>query len=247
MVDEKQAKSLAESGLTAYNHNIDTSREYYKHVISTRNYDDRLKTIKNVQKAGIKACTGGILGLGETDEDHVGFLYTLSNMDPHPESLPINRLIAIKGTPIEEELSKLPKNSKRHLKFEAILRTIATARILMPESIIRFAAGRYTMKENEQMMCFMAGVNAIFTGEKMLTTMCNGWDEDKEMLARWGLRPMKSFSHIKHVSVLEKQMAEKAKENAEYMEKAVAEEQYAPNVTAVPENDAPVSGSRAQV
>lgn len=193
MVDEKQAAALADAGLTAYNHNIDTSREHYPNVISTRTYDERLETIKNVQRAGIKACTGGILGLGETVEDHVGFLYTLATMENHPESLPINRLVAIKGTPMEKELSDLPSNSERKLKFENILKTIATARLIMPESIIRLAAGRYTMKEHEQFLCFMAGCNAIFTGERMLTTMCNGWDEDIEMLRKWGLKPMKSF------------------------------------------------------
>lgn len=192
MVNEDQAKELKTAGLTAYNHNIDTSREHYPKVISTRSYDDRLKTIKNVQTAGIKACTGGILGLGETEEDHIGFLYTLSNMTPHPESLPINRLVAIKGTPMAEELSK-PGSKK--LQFDEILRTIATARLIMPQAIIRLAAGRYTMKETEQFLCFMAGCNAIFTGKKMLTTMCNGWDEDKAMLAKWGLQPMESFKY----------------------------------------------------
>ncbi|KAG7196297.1 biotin synthase [Scheffersomyces spartinae] len=193
MVDENQANMLKDAGLTAYNHNIDTSREHYPKVISTRSYDDRLETIKNVQKVGLKACTGGILGLGETEEDHIGFLYTLATMDKHPESLPINRLVPIKGTPLEEELSKLPSDLTRKLKFDSIIRTIATARLIMPESIIRLAAGRYTMKEHEQFLCFLAGCNAIFTGEKMLTTMCNGWDEDIEMLKKWGLKPMKSF------------------------------------------------------
>lgn len=193
MVNEDQANMLKDAGLTAYNHNIDTSREHYPNVISTRTYDDRLKTIKNVQKAGLKACTGGILGLGETEEDHIGFLHTLATMDKHPESLPINRLVPIKGTPLEEELSQLPADLTRKLKFDAILRTIATARLIMPESIIRLAAGRYTMKEHEQFLCFMGGCNAIFTGEKMLTTMCNGWDEDIAMLKKWGLKPMKSF------------------------------------------------------
>lgn len=193
MVDKKQAGDLAKAGLTAYNHNIDTSREHYPKVISTRSYDDRLETIKNVQDAGIKACTGGILGLGETEDDHIGFLYTLATMEKHPESLPINRLVPIKGTPMEEEISNLPRDSGRRLKFEHILKTIATARLIMPESIIRLAAGRYTMKEHEQFLCFMSGCNAIFTGEKMLTTMCNGWDEDIQMLHKWGLKPMKSF------------------------------------------------------
>lgn len=203
MVDENQAEMLKKSGLTAYNHNIDTSREHYPKVISTRTYDERLRTIRNVQKVGLKACTGGILGLGETETDHIGFLHTLATMDKHPESLPVNRLVPIKGTPLEAELSQLPPDSSKKLKFDAILRTIATARLIMPESIIRLAAGRYTMKEHEQFLCFQAGCNAIFTGEKMLTTMCNGWDEDIAMLKRWGLKPMKSFRN---------QGAEKAEE-----------------------------------
>lgn len=192
MINEKQAEILKQNGLTAYNHNIDTSREHYPNVVTTRTYDERLETIKNVQKAGIKACTGGILGLGETAQDHVSFLYTLSNMSPHPESLPINRLVPIQGTPIVEVLKNAPK--ERQLEFDAILRTIATARLIMPESIIRLAAGRYTMKEHEQFLCFMSGVNAIFTGKRMLTTMCNGWDEDIAMLKKWGLKPMESFT-----------------------------------------------------
>ncbi|CAI5759229.1 unnamed protein product [Candida verbasci] len=190
MINQEQAKTLKNSGLTAYNHNIDTSREHYPNIISTRTFDDRLETIKNVQNAGIKACTGGILGLGETPEDHVSFLYSLATMDQHPESLPINKLITIKGTPMETTLNDLPK--EKHLQFDQILRTIATARLIMPKSIIRLAAGRYTMKEYEQFLCFMSGCNAIFTGEKMLTTMCNGWDEDIAMLKKWGLKPMKS-------------------------------------------------------
>lgn len=194
MLDKEQADTLKTAGLTAYNHNIDTSREYYPKVISTRSYEDRLQTIRNVQEVGLKACTGGILGLGETEDDHVSFLYTLATMDKHPESLPINRLVPIKGTPMEKEMSELSSDLKRKLKFDAILRTVATARLIMPQSIIRLAAGRYTMQENEQFLCFLAGCNAIFTGEKMLTTMCNGWEEDTEMLRRWGLKPMKPFS-----------------------------------------------------
>lgn len=193
MVDEQQARLLKDAGLTAYNHNIDTSREHYPKVISTRSYDERLDTIRNVQKTGLKACTGGILGLGETPDDHVGFLYTLATMDKHPESLPVNRLVPIKGTPMAEELTKLPEKSERKLKFDAMVRTIATARLIMPELIIRLAAGRYTMKEHEQFLCFFAGCNAIFSGERMLTTMCNGWEDDLEMLRRWDMKPMKSF------------------------------------------------------
>lgn len=185
MVNKEQAKYLKDCGLTAYNHNVDTSREHYPKVISTRSYDDRLATIENVGSADIKVCTGGILGMGETEEDHIGFLHTLSNLKSHPESLPINKLIPIEGTQIVDDLRNAPK-----LTLDAVLRTIATARLVMPRSVIRLAAGRYTMKEDQQFLCFMAGCNAIFTGEKMLTTMCTGWEEDKKMLERWGLSPM---------------------------------------------------------
>jgi biotin synthase len=187
MVDAEQMKQLKDAGLTAYNHNVDTSREFYPSVITTRSYDDRLQTIENVRDSGVKVCSGGILGLGETPDDHIGFLYTLATMPSHPESVPINRLVPIKGTPLGAEQDKI------QIPFDAVLRTAATARIVMPSTIIRLAAGRYTMKETDQAMCFMAGVNAIFTGKKMLTTMCNGWDEDKDLLRKWGLKPMKSF------------------------------------------------------
>lgn len=191
MINDEQAKTLKDAGLTAYNHNIDTSRNHYKNIISTRTYDERLQTIKNINDSGIKACTGGILGMGETPEDHIDFIHTLATMEKHPESLPINKLIAIKGTPMEEELKT--KYKDRKVNLDNILRVISTARLLMPESIIRLAAGRYTMKEPEQLLCFNAGVNAIFTGEKMLTTMCTGWDEDIAMLRKWGYVPMEAF------------------------------------------------------
>ncbi|ODV59549.1 biotin synthase [Ascoidea rubescens DSM 1968] len=196
MIEKEQLQVLKDANLTCYNHNIDTSREHYPNVITTRTYDDRLKTIDNVNQVGISACTGGILGLGETEDDHISFLYTLSNMKKHPESLPINRLVEIEGTP------KAAAHSTKSLTFDSILRTIATGRMIMPESIIRIAAGRYTMKEHEQFLCFMAGANAIFTGKKMLTTMCTGWDEDKAMLRKWGFKPMKSFT--KHSGLLSK-------------------------------------------
>ncbi|SMN22614.1 similar to Saccharomyces cerevisiae YGR286C BIO2 Biotin synthase, catalyzes the conversion of dethiobiotin to biotin, which is the last step of the biotin biosynthesis pathway [Maudiozyma saulgeensis] len=191
MLDKSHSDTLKDAGLSAYNCNIDTSREHYKNIVSTRTYDDRLRTLNNVSKSGIKVCTGGILGLGESHDDRIGFLYTLSNTNPHPESVPINRLVEIDGTKIVNDLKK-SKNPK--LKFEDIVRTIATARIIMPKTMIRLAAGRYTMREYEQFICFMAGCNSIFTGKDMLTTPCNGWDEDKVMLAKWGLEPLKPFS-----------------------------------------------------
>ncbi|KAF2121369.1 hypothetical protein BDV96DRAFT_668026 [Lophiotrema nucula] len=182
MIDAAQAKDLKDAGLTAYNHNVDTSREHYPSVITTRTYDERLNTIKNVAEAGIHVCTGGILGLGEKPEDHVGLIHTVSTLPTHPESFPVNALVPIKGTPLGES---------KQIKFDSILRTIATARLVLPTTIIRLAAGRHTMREEKQALAFMAGANAVFTGEKMLTTACNGWDEDREMFERWGLRAMK--------------------------------------------------------
>ncbi|KAK5989374.1 Biotin synthase [Cladobotryum mycophilum] len=184
MIDAEQAKQLKEAGLTAYNHNVDTSREFYPSIISTRSYDERLKTLDNVRDAGINVCSGGILGLGESSEDRIGLLYTVSTLPSHPESFPVNALVPIKGTPLGD---------REPIAFTSMLRTIATARLLMPATIIRIAAGRKTMSEEKQAMCFMAGANAIFTGEKMLTTDCNDWDEDNAMFGRWGLEPMKSF------------------------------------------------------
>jgi biotin synthase len=189
MIDERQAEELAEAGLTAYNHNVDTSREHYPSIITTRSYDERLQTLEHVRQAGINVCSGGILGLGEKPEDHVGLLYTVSTLPAHPESFPVNALVPIKGTPLGD---KLPPG-RRPIPFDAMLRTIATARVVMPATIIRIAAGRTTMSEAEQILCFSAGANAVFTGEKMLTTEAVGWSEDKAMFERYGLVPMKSF------------------------------------------------------
>ena len=184
MIDQAQAEELRDAGLTAYNHNVDTSREHYPSVITTRSYDERLATLEAVRKSGINVCSGGILGLGEKPEDHVGLIYTVSTLPEHPESFPVNALVPIKGTPMGDNTP---------IPFDAILRTIATARLVMPKTIIRIAAGRTTMSEEQQILCFQAGANAIFTGEKMLTTACNGWDEDKAMFEKYGLKPMKSF------------------------------------------------------
>lgn len=189
MIDAAQAQELKEAGLTAYNHNVDTSREHYPSVITTRTYDERLATIENVRQAGIHVCTGGILGLGELARDHVGLIHTVATMPAHPESFPVNALVPIKGTPLGD---RLVETGKMPIEFDAVLRTIATARLVMPTTIIRIAAGRTTMSEEKQMLCFMSGANAVFTGEKMLTTECNGWDQDREMFEKWGLRPMKS-------------------------------------------------------
>jgi biotin synthase len=191
MLDKEQALELKEAGLTAYNHNVDTSREHYPNVITTRSYDERLQTLQNVREAGIHVCSGGILGLGETPQtDHVGLIYTLATLPEHPESFPVNKLVPIKGTPMY---------GQEPVKLEDVVRCIATARMVMPKTTIRLAAGRVSMPESEQMLCFMAGANAIFTGEKMLTTDCNGWDEDKAMFERWGLRPMETEASVLNV------------------------------------------------
>jgi biotin synthase len=184
MIDESQAKELKEAGLTAYNHNVDTSREFYPSVITTRTYNERLATIDAVRQAGLNVCTGGILGLGEQAKDHVGLIHTVATLPAHPESFPVNTLVPIKGTPLGDN---------EPISFDKILRTIATARIVMPKTIVRLAAGRTALSEEQQVLCWMAGANAVFTGEKMLTTPCNGWDEDRVIFEKWGLRPMESF------------------------------------------------------
>ncbi|KAK6428951.1 biotin synthase [Oleoguttula sp. CCFEE 5521] len=187
MIDQTQADELKDAGLTAYNHNLDTSREHYPSVITTRTYDERLQTLDHVRKAGLNVCSGGILGLGEKPEDHVGLIYTMANLPAHPESFPVNALVPIKGTPLGDD------PTKKRITFDAILRTIATARLVMPATIVRIAAGRTTMSEAEQILCFSAGANAVFTGEKMLTTEAVGWSEDKVMFEKYGLTPMKPF------------------------------------------------------
>jgi biotin synthase len=179
MLDETQAHQLAEAGVYAYNHNLDTSPEYYGQVITTRTYDDRLNTLKNVRKAGMTVCCGGIVGMGETREDRVGLLQQLTQLDPHPESVPVNLLVRVDGTPlaVEDDFDV----------FE-LVRTIAVARLVMPESRVRLSAGRTAMTDEAQALCFMAGANSIFTGEKLLTTANPGVDHDRELLDRLGMR-----------------------------------------------------------
>ncbi|PRD51974.1 biotin synthase BioB [Sphingobacterium gobiense] len=183
MLTEDQAKRLQEAGLFAYNHNLDTSEAYYDKIISTRKFDNRLHTINNVRKAGMTVCSGGIIGLGETVEDRIAMLCTLSNMPQHPESVPINALARVEGTPLEN----LPK-----VRIWDMVRMIATARIIMPSTMIRLSAGRMEMEEEEQAWCFMAGANSIFTGEKetLLVTPNPGVSEDMAMLDNLGLKPM---------------------------------------------------------
>ncbi|MBX0332196.1 biotin synthase BioB [Pontibacter sp. HSC-14F20] len=184
MVNEYQAEKLKEAGLYAYNHNLDTSEENYSNIITTRTYDDRLDTIENVRKAGISVCSGGIIGLGETDEDRIGMLHTLSTLVQHPESVPVNALVPVKGTPLE--------NQPLVTVWEMV-RMIATARILMPKTMVRLSAGRERMSVTDQALCFLAGANSIFTGEKLLTTPNPDFDADKAMFEMLGLTPRKSF------------------------------------------------------
>ncbi|TXC78833.1 biotin synthase BioB [Luteibaculum oceani] len=201
MINEHQASRLKEAGLYAYNHNLDTSEEKYGDIISTRGYDDRLDTLGNVRKAGLTICSGGIIGLGEDDNDRIGMLQTLANMDPQPESVPINKLVAVEGTPLEDQ---------EDVHIFDMVRMIATARILMPKSMVRLSAGRLSMTEEGQAMCFMAGANSIFAGDKLLTTPNPAENEDMKLFAKLGLNARESFKEEKV-----KVCAKHAKEMAE--------------------------------
>ena len=178
MLNEEHAAELKEAGLDYYNHNLDTSPEYYGEIITTRTYDDRLETLENVRTAGMKVCCGGIVGMGETKNDRVGLLQTLANLSPPPESVPINNLIKIKGTPLADLEDIDP--------FDFI-RTIAVARILMPKAYVRLSAGRETMNDQLQSLCFLAGANSIFYGEQLLTANNATADHDRELFAKLGI------------------------------------------------------------
>lgn len=180
MLDEAQAQELADAGLDYYNHNLDTSPEYYGEIITTRTYQDRLQTLANVRKAGMKVCCGGIVGMGEEVTDRAGLLQQLANMPEHPESVPINMLVKVEGTPLESEADLDP--------FDFI-RTIAVARILMPQSHVRLSAGREQMNEQTQAMAFLAGANSIFYGEKLLTTPNPEANKDMQLFKRLGIKP----------------------------------------------------------
>lgn len=185
MLTEAQAVRLQEAGLYAYNHNLDTSEDFYEEIISTRTFDQRVDTINQVRKAGITVCSGGIIGLGERMEDRISMLRTLANMETHPESVPINALARVPGTPMEA----MPK-----VDIWDMVRMIATARIIMPSSMIRLSAGRIEMSESEQAWCFMAGANSIFSGDRktLLVTDNPGWEDDIQLLNKLGLKPMAS-------------------------------------------------------
>ena len=184
MLTPKQADMLKEAGLDYYNHNVDTGPEYYERVISTRNYQDRLDTLQNVRDAGINVCSGGIVGMGETRDDRVGFVHTLATLERHPESVPVNALVPVKGTVLGDMLEGTPMAKIDDIEF---VRTVAVARITMPMSMVRLSAGRESMSEATQALCFMAGANSIFTGDKLLTAPNAGDDTDAALFAKLGL------------------------------------------------------------
>lgn len=184
MLTDEQAAKLKEAGLYAYNHNLDSSEDFYNRIISTRTYEDRLETLDTVRNNNISVCCGGIIGMGETDRDRIELIHNLATMPTHPGSVPINALIAVKGTPMENQ-PKVP--------WDDMARMIATARITMPDSMVRLSAGRVNMSMEEQAHCFMAGANSIFTGEKLLTTCNNDLNEDQQMFKRLGLTPRAAF------------------------------------------------------
>ena len=185
MLSEQQARRLAEAGLTAYNHNLDTSRSFYGSIISTRGYDDRLRTLENVRKAGITVCSGGIIGMGESLDDRCAMLMTLANLDPQPESVPVNALVPVEGTPLAE---RPPVDGLE------LVRMIATARILMPASRVRLSAGRMALSREAQVLCFLAGANSIFYGEKLLTTPNPGASRDRALFDKLGMTAMSGSS-----------------------------------------------------
>jgi biotin synthase len=184
MLTELQARRLADAGLYAYNHNLDTSEEHYENIIHTRTYDDRLQTLKNVRKANLTVCSGGIIGMGESVEDRCGMLFTLVNLERHPDSVPINALVAVQGTPLENQ---------KPVPVWDMVRMVATTRIVMPRTVVRLSAGRQQMSLEGQALCFLAGANSIFTGEKLLTTPNPEFDADMEMFRIFGLEPRAPF------------------------------------------------------
>ncbi|MGI9552279.1 MAG: biotin synthase BioB [Aurantibacter sp.] len=194
MITENQARRLAEAGLYAYNHNLDTSEDYYKDVISTRAFEDRLETIDNVRKSKVTVCSGGIIGMGEQLEDRAGMLVALSSLNPQPESVPINALVAVEGTPLED---------MEPVSIWEMIRMVATTRIVLPETQVRLSAGRTEMSREGQAMCFFAGANSIFAGDKLLTTPNPDVSEDMEMFKLLGLNPQRPFTKISQPKTVE--------------------------------------------
>ena len=200
MLTPRQADMLAEAGLDYYNHNIDSSPEYYERVITTRTMADRLDTLSNVRAAGINVCSGGIVGMGETREDRVGFVHTLATLPQHPESVPVNALVPVKGTVLGDMLADTPLAKIDDIEF---VRTVAVARITMPLSMVRLSAGRESMSEATQALCFLAGANSIFTGDKLLTAPNAGDDSDAALMAKLGLTPLKGEEPLRACKVVE--------------------------------------------
>ncbi|HIP37025.1 MAG TPA: biotin synthase BioB [Crocinitomix sp.] len=203
MINEQQAERLKKAGLYAYNHNLDSSKEFYKDIISTREYDQRLETIKNARQAGISVCSGGIIGMGESVEDRMGMLMTYVHMEQPPESLPINALVAVKGTPLEEQ---------KPVPVWDMVRMIATCRILFPKTIVRLSAGRTSMSPEAQAMCFFVGANSIFAGDKLLTTPNPEFNEDQALFKALGLTTKKPFQDGEQPETLVDEKVEKAKQ-----------------------------------
>ncbi|RZG87601.1 biotin synthase BioB [Acinetobacter sp. WCHAc060033] len=192
MLNQSQAERLHEAGLDYYNHNLDTSREYYPNVISTRTYDDRLNTLDHVRNAGMKVCSGGIVGLGENQNDRIGLLLELATLAVQPESVPINMLVPIEGTPLADV---------EKLDVTEWIRTIAVARIIMPKSYIRLSAGRESLSDSDQALAFMAGANSLFSGEKLLTTPNAGDGRDKQLFNKLGLTAEKAKPTVAELSI----------------------------------------------
>ena len=192
MLNQSQAERLKDAGLDYYNHNLDTSREYYSHIISTRTFDDRLNTLDHVRQAGMKVCSGGIVGLGESRNDRIGLLHELATMPVHPESVPINMLVPIEGTPLADV---------EKLDVTEWIRTIAVARIIMPHSYIRLSAGRESLSDSDQALAFMAGANSLFSGDKLLTTPNAGEGKDQVLFAKLGLSAEKPKPTVAELSI----------------------------------------------
>ncbi|HEY9005511.1 MAG TPA: biotin synthase BioB [Ohtaekwangia sp.] len=184
MLTPEQAQKLKDAGLYAYNHNLDTSENFYDDIITTRTYQDRLDTLEHVRKAKISVCSGGIIGMGEQENDRIGMLLTLATLPEHPESVPVNALVPVEGTPLEDQ---------EKVSVWEMVRMIATARIIMPKAMVRLSAGRVRMNLEEQALCFMAGANSIFAGDKLLTTPNPGFIKDQEMFQQLQLKPRKSY------------------------------------------------------
>ena len=205
MLTPQQAEQLAEAGLDYYNHNIDSSPEYYERVVTSRKFEDRLDTLGHVRDAGISVCSGGIVGMGETRGDRVGFIHTLATLPSHPESVPINALVPVKGTVMGDMLTDTPLAKIDDIEF---VRTVAVARITMPLSMVRLSAGRESMSEAVQGLCFLAGANSIFTGDKLLTADNAGDDADAAMFARLGLKAMTGAEPLRALDRAEQEAAE---------------------------------------